>query len=116
MREFVKVMKALSEPNRVKIVKMLQRRAMCVCEMQETLRIAQPTVSNHLRLLTEAGLVVYKKDRLWVSYSLADGSCTPYAASILGHLKHWLENAPEVLELAARMPAEQQKRPVQKTG
>jgi len=105
MKEFVRVMKALSEPNRVKIVKMLQRRAMCVCEMQEILRIAQPTVSNHLRLLAEAGLVAYQKDGLWVSYSLDDGSSTPYAASLLGHLRHWLEDSPEVLELATRLAA-----------
>ncbi len=104
MKEFVKVAKALSEPNRVKILKLLQHRAMYVCEIQELLGIAQPTVSSHLKWLTDAGLVVYQKDGLWVSYSLADGSSTPYAASLLGHLRHWLEDSPEVLEMAARLP------------
>jgi ArsR family transcriptional regulator, arsenate/arsenite/antimonite-responsive transcriptional repressor len=110
MREFVRVIKALSEPNRVKILKLLQRGAMCVCDIQEVIGIAQPTVSNHLKLLTDAGLVINQKTGLRVSYSLADGSSTPYAATILGHLRHWLEDSPEVLELAARFPAVARKR------
>ena len=48
MREFIKVMKALSDPNRVKMIKMLQRRVMCVCELQGALGLAQSTVSKHL--------------------------------------------------------------------
>ncbi|MEE8480014.1 MAG: ArsR family transcriptional regulator, partial [Desulfobacterales bacterium] len=39
MKAFLKVMKALSDPNRVKIVKMLQHKTMCVCELQATLKI-----------------------------------------------------------------------------
>jgi len=49
MKDFVKVMKALSDPNRVKMLKMLQHRPMCVCEIQAALEIAQPTVSKHLK-------------------------------------------------------------------
>mgnify|MGYP005851993255 CR=1 FL=1 len=56
MKEFTKVMKALSDPNRVRILKMLQHQSLCVCEMQAALNIAQPTVSNHLKVLEEAGL------------------------------------------------------------
>ena len=40
MKDFIKVMKALSDPNRVKILKMLQHKAMCVCEIQAALDIA----------------------------------------------------------------------------
>ena len=54
MKAFVKAMKALSDPNRVKILKMLQHRTMCVCEMQEALQVAQPSVSKHLKLLEDA--------------------------------------------------------------
>jgi ArsR family transcriptional regulator len=54
MREFIKVMKALSDPNRVKMIKMLQRRVMCVCELQGALGLAQSTVSKHLKILEEA--------------------------------------------------------------
>ena len=72
MKNFIKVMKALSDPNRIKIIKMLQHKMMCVCELQAALDIAQPTVSKHLKILEEAGLVDYQKDGLWVNYSLAD--------------------------------------------
>ncbi len=99
MKEFIKVMKALSDPNRVKLVKMLQQRTMCVCEVQAALGISQPTVSKHLKILEGAGLVDRKKEGLWVNYSLTDGGRSPYAASLLGNLMHWLDDDPEIRDL-----------------
>lgn len=104
MQSFIKVMKALADPNRVKIVKLLQQKKLCVCELQAALGIAQPTVSKHLRILEEAGLVSWKKDGLWVDYELTDGRQSPYAASLIGNLRHWLDDAPEVIELARILP------------
>ena len=104
MKIFLKVMKALSDPNRVKIVKMLQYKTMCVCEIQALLQIAQPTVSKHLKILENAGIVTYSKDGLWINYFLADGSSSPYAASILGNLKHWLKNDLEIREMIEKLP------------
>ena len=104
MKDFIKVMKALSDPNRVKIIKLLQQKTMCVCELQGALKIAQPSVSKHLKLSEEAGLVDYKKEGLWVNYYLADGKASPYAASLLGNLKHWLENDPEISDLVEIVP------------
>jgi ArsR family transcriptional regulator len=104
MKAFTKVMKALSDPNRVKIIKLLQQKSMCVCEMQAALKIAQPSVSKHLKILEEADLVDYQKDGLWVNYYLTDGKKSPYAASVLGNLKHWLEDDPEIVELVKKVP------------
>ena len=104
MKDFIKVMKALSDPNRIKIIKILQHKMMCVCELRAALSIAQPTVSKHLKVLEEAGLVDYKKDGLWVNYYLSDGKRSPYAASLLGNIKHWLEDDPEVSELNKKVP------------
>ncbi|MFP4451921.1 MAG: ArsR/SmtB family transcription factor [Desulfobacterales bacterium] len=104
MKKFTRVMKALSDPTRVKILKMLQRRQMCVCEIQEALGVAQSTASKHLKILEEAGLATYKKDGLWVNYTLSDGSESPYAACMLGNLHHWLEDDAEVTELTGRLP------------
>ncbi|GFK95313.1 HTH-type transcriptional repressor AseR [Fundidesulfovibrio magnetotacticus] len=98
MKAFVRVMKALSDPNRVKIVKMLHQRPLCVCELQAALGIAQPTVSNHLKTLEDAGLVQSAKAGQWVNYSLAQDA-GPYAVALLGHLKDWLEDDPEVARL-----------------
>lgn len=99
MKEFIKVMKALSDPNRVKLVKMLQKRTMCVCEVQASLGIAQPTVSKHLKILERAGLVDRRKEGLWVNYSLTDGGNSPYAACLLGNMKHWLADDPDIRDL-----------------
>jgi len=104
MKQFTKVMKALSDPNRVKIIKILQQKVMCVCELQSALDIAQPSVSKHLRLLEAAGLVEYRKEGLWVNYFLADGKSSPYAASLLGNLRHWLNEDAEVSGLIAKVP------------
>ena len=104
MRSFVKVMKALSDPNRVKIIKMLQHKSMCVCEMRTALGVAQPTVSKHLKILEDAGLVDFKKDGLWVNYHLTDGAGSPYVAALLGNLRHWLEEDPQVATLLEKLP------------
>ncbi len=102
MKDFTKVMKALSDPNRVKVIKMLQLKGMCVCEIQMALGVAQPTVSKHMKVLEDAGLVQSKKDGLWVNYSLRDGN--PYAATLLGNLKHWLDEDPEIKDIKERSP------------
>jgi len=104
MKEFIKVMKALSDPNRVKMIKILQARPLCVCEIKETLGIAQSTASKHLKLLEDAGLVRSFKDGLWVNYSLADGSDSPYSASMIGNLKHWLDDEEDIRDLNRILP------------
>ncbi len=105
MREFIKVMKSVSDPSRVKILKMLQHKSMCVCELQTALELAQPTVSKHLKILEDAGMVSCRKSGLWVNYQLADGGTTPYAANLLGNLKHWLDNDPEIARLVEVAPS-----------
>ena len=104
MRDFIKVMKALSDPNRVKMVKLLQRRVMCVCEIQAALGLAQSTASKHLKILEEAGLISFFKEGLWVNYRLADGTRNPYVANLLGNLRYWLEDDEEIVALVARLP------------
>jgi ArsR family transcriptional regulator len=76
-----------------------------VCEIHAALGVAQPTVSKHLKILEMAGLLDSRKEGLWVHYRLNDGSSGPYAATVLGNLKHWLEQSPEIRELAERLPA-----------
>ena len=105
VKDFVNVMKALSDPNWVKIIKMLQHKVMCVCEMRAALQIAQPSVSKHLKILKEAGLVTFHKDGIWVKYQLADGSSSPFVASLLGNLRHGLEDDSEVAEIIKKLCA-----------
>lgn len=104
MKSFIKVMKALSDPSRVKIMKMLQNRVMCVCEIQAALQFAQSTTSKHLQILEDAGLITSRKDGLWVNYMVGDGGESPYAAALIGNLRHWLEDDSEVRRLADALP------------
>ena len=104
MKPFIRVMKALSDPGRVKILKMLQRRMMCVCEIQEALGVAQSTASNHLKILESADLTTFEKDGLWVNYRLADSGENPYAQKLLASLNEWLEDDPDVAALLRRLP------------
>lgn len=104
MKDFIKVMKALRDPNRVKIVKMLQHGELCVCEIQATLGVSQPTVSKHVKLLEEAGLLDSRKDGLWVHYSLTDGGKSPYAAALLGNLRYWLDETTEISQIVKKLP------------
>lgn len=102
MKKFIKAMKALSDPNRVRIVKMLQYRTLCVCELQAALGIAQPTVSNHLKILEEAGFVEYKKEGLWINYYLSENN--QYVAALSEKLRNWLEDDPHISKLIRELP------------
>lgn len=84
-----KVFKALADKNRLRILKMLQRKPMCVCEIREVLGLAQPTVSKHLKILKEAGLIGDVQEKLWTNYKLQTNS--QYAESLLWLIKNWLK-------------------------
>lgn len=68
MREAVKLFKALSDPNRLRILMMLKRRRLCVCEIQSVLDLAPSTVSKHLSILRDTGLILDEKEGKWVHY------------------------------------------------
>ena len=67
-----KFFKALADETRLKILKLLQTREMCVCEIMVALNLTQPTASHHLGLLENVGLIKDRKDGKWVFYSISD--------------------------------------------
>ena len=71
MRELLKALKAAGDKSRLRILNMLRRRPLCVCEIAEVLGLAQSTVSRHLKVLEESGLLTRTKSGLWVEYTLA---------------------------------------------
>jgi len=97
-------MKALSDPSRVKIIKMLKKKELCVCELTAALGLAQSTVSKHLKLLEDAELVESHKEGPWVNYSLAKESDSPYAAAMLTQMEDWLNSEKEIAELILKLP------------
>ena len=96
LKIYLKVMKALSDRNRVKIIKMLQGQEMCVCELQAALGLTQPSVSKHLRLLEDAGLVEGRKEGSWMNYRLPATADSVYAGHLLTVLQDWLNEDREI--------------------
>ncbi|MDD5758846.1 MAG: metalloregulator ArsR/SmtB family transcription factor [Desulfobulbaceae bacterium] len=99
LKIYLKVMKALSDQGRVKIIKMLQAREMCVCELQAALELSQPSVSKHLKILEEAGLVESRKEGMWMNYRLADVSDSIYARHMQSILHEWLNDDLEIQKI-----------------
>lgn len=70
LKEQEKILKALADKNRIRIIKMLQKKSLCVCEIKDVLNLANSTVSKHLSILREAGLIVDWKDGKWINYKI----------------------------------------------
>ena len=64
------ICKALGDANRLKIVKMLSDGEKCGCKLLESFEITQPTLSHHMKILCECGLVETRKEGKWLHYSL----------------------------------------------
>jgi ArsR family transcriptional regulator len=64
--------KALADRTRLRILALLARGEVCVCEIHEALQVPQPTASRHLAYLRKAGLVATRRRGLWVHYRLAE--------------------------------------------
>ena len=71
-RDEVRVFKALSDPNRIRILKMMLERELCLCEVREVLNLSNSTVSKHLSILRDAGLVLDSKNGKWVNFRIND--------------------------------------------
>lgn len=74
-REDVKMIKALADENRLAVLESLQSGEKCACVLLEELNITQSTLSHHMKLLCDSGLVSYRKEGKWMHYSISpDGS------------------------------------------
>jgi ArsR family transcriptional regulator len=86
LQELVKIFKALGDETRIRLLKLLQERELCVCELMQALNMTQSRVSRNLGILKNAGLVEDRRDGLWVHYSLND-EAKPYIKKLLEILK-----------------------------
>ena len=64
------ICKALSDPNRLRIIHLLTFGEQCACELLEQMQITQPTLSHHMKALDKCGLVMSRKKGKWSHYSL----------------------------------------------
>ena len=89
MREFLNITKALADENRLRILMALQEGEICVCQITELMGLAMSTVSKHLSILYQAGLVNARKEGRWMYYSLP-GKGTPIVAR---HALAWVRRS-----------------------
>jgi len=91
LAEAVRLLEAVSEPNRLRILAVLYDGRMCVCELCAALGLKQSVMSQHLRVLRDRGLVEHRKDGLWVDYELAPAALRGTKGRILRSLLREVE-------------------------
>ena len=91
-QELVCIFKALGDENRIRILKMLYSGEKCACKLLEELNISQPTLSHHLKILCDVGIITGRKEGKWTHYSI----CCDGVKYIRGLMKELLsaENIP----------------------
>ena len=86
-REDARKNKALADENRLAIMMSLQKREKCACYLLEELNISQSTLSHHMKLLCDSGLVDYRKEGKWMHYSLSEEGVNAFREMIDGYLR-----------------------------
>ncbi len=102
LKQFERRMKALSNSTRLKIVNMLShRKNMCVCELQSVLGMTQPSVSQHLKVLEQAGIIEQCRNGMWVEYSLVDLEDEDCLKKLLEIVCNCMEQDEEIAKIVA---------------
>ncbi|HKP94329.1 MAG TPA: metalloregulator ArsR/SmtB family transcription factor [Fibrobacteria bacterium] len=96
METLVRNLKALSDKNRLRILKLLQIKSLCVCEITEILAVSTPTISNHLSVLVDAGFLRSEKEGRWVHYHLVHSPASSEVASLLPLLQFWMNDDDQI--------------------
>ena len=91
MVEILNITKALADENRIRALMLLTEGELCVCQIIEMLGLAPSTVSKHMSILRQAGLVKAQKQGRWMHYSLADEGCSKEVDQILDWLSSGLK-------------------------
>ena len=103
MKEFMAVAKALADENRVRVLTFLRSGELCVCQVVEMLGLAPSTVSKHMAVLHQAGLVETRKDGRWIYYRLADDPSPRCARTALDMAMQCLAQDGRIREDARRL-------------
>ena len=98
MRDTAGIFKALSDETRLRVMKLLGVRELCVCELMQVLNMSQPRISRHLGVLKNAGLVNDHREGKWVFYSLPNGIESPEVRTVLQSLSSLANKDPLVIK------------------
>ena len=105
MREFMNITKALADETRIRTLLALRHGQLCVCQITELFGLAPSTMSKHLSILYQAGLVESRKDGRWIFYSLAGKGAPLAARKALEWVGQSLAGNPCVAQDAKRLKA-----------
>jgi len=97
MRDFMNITKALADETRVRILMALHGSELCVCQITELLGLAPSTVSKHLSVLYQAGLVASRKTERWVYYRLPGKAASPAVRSATTWVAKSIEGEERIL-------------------
>ena len=103
MDNFVKIFKALGEPTRLRILRILSVRPMYVCELESVLGISQPRISQHLKVLKEASILRESKEAQKTFYMLNGDIMEKTMRGFMGFLKSDIGDLPEFKEESKRI-------------
>lgn len=103
MRMTLRVTKALSDLQRLRILTMVQPGELCVCQIVEVLGLAPSTVSKHLSILNAAGLLDSRKEGRWMYYKLSEGVGGVFVRPVLAWLGDALKGDPAIKADAAKL-------------
>lgn len=103
MEKILAICRALSDGGRLRALMALAGGELCVCQIVELLELAPSTVSKHMAVLHQAGLVETRKDGRWIYYSLAGRDGSPHVLQSLEWLRESLADDPQVRRDAARL-------------
>ena len=92
MRQLIKTFKALSDETRLRILNVLLERECCVCEVMQSLDISQTRASRNLSSLYDAGFLKFRRDGLWVLYSIDKETQAIEYKSLIEIVRKSLEN------------------------
>jgi len=105
MKDAVKVFKALADPTRLRIMLLLRRRELCVCELMFILEMEQSRVSHHLRVLRDAGLAEDVREGRWIIYRVPATAAGLVEDLFAGALRGRIERSGEAAEDARKLEA-----------
>ena len=105
MKDAVKVFKALADPTRLRIMLLLRRRELCVCELMFILEMGQSRVSHHMRVLREAGIAEDVREGRWIIYRVPASAAGLVEDLFAGALRERIEGSGEAGEDGRKLEA-----------
>ncbi|MFA5563914.1 MAG: metalloregulator ArsR/SmtB family transcription factor [Candidatus Caldatribacteriota bacterium] len=97
MDRLTQIYSMLSDKNRLRILKLLEYKPMCVCELTHIIGIRQPSISRHLRKLKETALIESRQDGQWHEYFI-NRKGDEYSRILIGNLSGWINEDIVIVE------------------